>query len=622
MKRIFAGLLTLCLLAVLTVPCLAAESGGVVQAVKALGILTGDESGSTDLYGAVSRAEFASMLAAASVYKDSVSREGSGYSLYKDVKSGYWASEAIQLAVQQGWMTGYTDRTFRPEQAVTLEEACTALLKLLGYDSSALAGSFPQAQLSKASALGLRDGVSAQRGQSLTRQDCAYLFYNLLTAKTGGGQVYGESLGYTVSNGEVDYTSVVLDQLSGPFVAESSVESLPFEPETVYKNDKQAKTASIARNDVYYYNEAARTVWIYTKRISGRIEALSPSTSEPTSVTVSGNTYGIGSSAATYKLSAVGGGKVGSVVTLLLGMNDSVVDVLTGSDVDTTYYGVVESFQETIDDEKASVYKEITVFCTDGVTRTFQSSEEFAAGLLVSVDITNSGTAIKRLNQKTAGGKVDESASTLGRLRITPDVQILDTSKEGSAVVVDPDRLAGRTLKDADVRYYALNKQSEISTLILNDATGDTWDYGYLISVSDGAGSSGGEGESGGTKTVNYTYTYMLNGEKKSLQTGAQKYFVDSRSGAAIRYSSGGEVKELKNIAGVELTELGTFTARADNKTYEVAENVQVYLKEDGAYYLAEYASVDGEEYTLMGYYDDFGCPAGGQIRVILAEKK
>lgn len=622
MKRIFAGFLTLCLLAALTVPCLAAESGGVVQTVKALGILTGDESGNTDLYGAVSRAEFASMMVAASSYKDSVSREGSGYSLYKDVKSGYWASEAIQLAVQQGWMTGYTDRTFRPEQAVTLEEACAALLKLLGYDSSVLAGSFPQAQLSKASSLGLRDGVSAARGQTLTRQNCAYLFYNLLTAKTGEGQVYGESLGYTVSNGEVDYTSVALDQISGPFIAESSVESLPFEPEIIYKNDQQTKTVSITRNDVYYYNEAARTVWIYTKRISGRIEALSPSTSEPTSVTVSRNAYNIGSSTANYKLSAVGGGKVGSIVTLLLGMNDSVVDILTGSDVDTTYYGVVESFQETVDDEKATVYKEITVFCTDGVTREFQSSEKFAAGLLVSIDITNSGTTIKRLNQKTTSGKVDESASTLGRLRIAPDIQILDISKEGNAVVVDPNRLAGHTLKDADVRYYALNKHSEISTLILNDATGDTWSYGYLISVWDGVESSGDEGEGSGTKTVNYTYTYMLNGEKQSLQTGAQKYFVEGQSGIAVRYNSSGEVKEIKNIAGVELTELGTFTVRVDNKTYEVAEHVQVYLKQNGGYYLAEYSSVNAEDYTLMGYYDDFGCPAGGQIRVIIAEKK
>ena len=53
-------------------------------------------------------------------------------------------------------MTGYTDGTFRPDQTVKLEEACSAVLKLLGYDSASLAGSFPSAQLSKAAALGLR----------------------------------------------------------------------------------------------------------------------------------------------------------------------------------------------------------------------------------------------------------------------------------------------------------------------------------------------------------------------------------------------------------------------------------------------------------------------------------
>ena len=32
----------------------------------------------------------------------------------------------IHIAVQQGWMSGYTDGPFRPDQTVTLEEACTA----------------------------------------------------------------------------------------------------------------------------------------------------------------------------------------------------------------------------------------------------------------------------------------------------------------------------------------------------------------------------------------------------------------------------------------------------------------------------------------------------------------
>ncbi len=55
--------------------------------VQALGILDG-----TDLQSPVTRAEFSKMLVAASSYKDSVSSEGSGYSLFRDVKSSYWAS--------------------------------------------------------------------------------------------------------------------------------------------------------------------------------------------------------------------------------------------------------------------------------------------------------------------------------------------------------------------------------------------------------------------------------------------------------------------------------------------------------------------------------------------------
>ncbi len=41
-------------------------------------------------------------------------------------------------------MSGYTDGSFRPNQTVTLEEACTAALTLLGYDVTTLTGGFPR----------------------------------------------------------------------------------------------------------------------------------------------------------------------------------------------------------------------------------------------------------------------------------------------------------------------------------------------------------------------------------------------------------------------------------------------------------------------------------------------
>lgn len=617
-KRMLAAALLICLIISLGVPAMAADSGSnALQTVRALGIMTGDSRGDMNLGSSVTRAEFASMLTAASSYKDTISSEGSGYSLFRDVKSSHWASEYIRLAVEQGWMTGYTDGTFRPDETVTLEEACSALLQLLGYGSSSLAGSFPQAQLSKASALGLRDQLSAVQGTKLTRQDCVYLFYNLLTAQTSSGQVYAASLGYTVTNGEVDYTAVTMENISGPYVAETSSVPLPFTPSTVYRDGELSSSAAISQYDVYYYNAGLNTLWIYTDRVAGKISALSPSAASPTSITISGVTYSIGSSAATYKLSALSGGAVGNVVTLLLGMDDEVVDVLTGSEVDMVYYGVVQSSSRAAStDGSAAVQTSVTVICTDGAARTFTVDKDttYSAGRLVSVDISNGGVSIQGLSEKTVSGKVNKDATKLGDKTLSADVEILDTSKEGDAVAIDPERLANQTLDSSYVRYYALDENGEISHLILNDATGDTWNYGYMVGVTDLS-----EPDS---MSISMQYTYVMDGTTKTVSSSTKYPVKNSGLGLAIRYNADGSIKSMKNTGAVVLTSLGVLTAKADNRTYALAEDIQVYLKQGGAYYLTDLSSINAEDYTLTGYYDNFGCPLGGQIRVIVAAVK
>lgn len=614
-NRMLTLALLTCLILSLGAPAAAADlNGSALQTVRALGIMSGDFSG--NLNSCVTRAEFASMLTAASRYRDTIGSEGSGYSLFKDVKSSHWASEYIRLAIEQGWMTGYTDGTFRPEQTVTLEEACAAVLKLLGYDSSSLAGSFPQAQLTKAGALGLRDQVSAARGQALTRRDCVYLFYNLLTVQTSGGQPYAASLGYTVTNGEVDYTAATLENVSGPYVAETGSVSLPFTPSTVYRDGELVNSAAISRYDVYYYNAGLSTLWIYTDRISGKISALSPSATSPTSVTVSGVTCPIGSSAATYKLSALGGGAAGNIVTLLLGMDGSVVDVLTGDETDMTYYGVVQtSSRSASSDGSAAVQTSVSVICSDGAARTFTVDKDtvYSAGKLVSVSVSGGGIVLKTLSDRTASGKVNQDATKLGDRTLAGDVEILDSSKEGGAVAVEPERLANQTLSSSDVRYYALNENGEISHLILNDATGDIWSYGYMISAS--------ENEQAGSLNFSSAYRYIMDGKETSLNVSNISYAVQS-GGFAVRYNADGSVKSMKNTEAVKLTDIGLTTVKADHKTYALADGAQVYLKQDGNYYLTDLSSINAEDYSLTGYYDSFGCPAGGQIRVIVAAAK
>ena len=86
------------------------------------------------------------------------------------------------------------------------------MLKLLSYKTTDLTGSFPQAQLNKAQQIGLRDQLTCTQGQAMTYEQCTLLLYNALRANTASGSAYGSSLGFTVSNGQVDTSSVLLKQ--------------------------------------------------------------------------------------------------------------------------------------------------------------------------------------------------------------------------------------------------------------------------------------------------------------------------------------------------------------------------------------------------------------------------
>ena len=453
-----------------------------------------------------------------STYRESVDAQGTVGTLYRDVPGTSQWAPYIRIAVQQGWMNGYTDGSFRPDNTVTLEEACAAVLKLLSYKTTDLTGSFPQAQLNKAQQIGLRDQLTCTQGQAMTYEQCTLLLYNALRANTASGSAYGSSLGFTVSNGQVDTSSVLLKSRKGPFVAEEGTQ-LPFTPVSVYRNDKTSASAELNKYDVYYYSESLQTVWIYTRRAAGRITAVSPSASAPTALTVAGSTYSLGSSAVASKISTLNGGGVGEVVTLLLGMDNEVADVITGEEADSVFYGVVQTATRSlVEDNGADVLQKISVMCTDGITRTvnIDKSLNYPTGWLVEISVTPEGEQVTAIESKSVSGTINDTATALGDYALADDVQILETTSEGLAGTVRPSRIAGTKLNALTVRYYTLNEQGQIDRLILNDVTGDLWKYGVLDDVKNLAvnassilgtltgsgstgGSSSGSGSTGGT---------------------------------------------------------------------------------------------------------------------------
>ena len=513
-KRILAFLLAVSIaVSVLVLPVSAASiNNTALQTAITLGAVpTGQELGAN-----VTRGAFAKMLVSFSTYRESVDAQGTVGTLYRDVPGTSQWAPYLRIAVQQGWMNGYTDGSFRPDNTVTLEEACAAVLKLLSYKTTDLTGSFPQAQLNKAQQIGLRDQLTCTQGQAMTYEQCTLLLYNALRANTASGSAYGSSLGFTVSNGQVDTSSVLLKSRKGPFVAEEGTQ-LPFTPVSVYRNDKTSASAELNKYDVYYYSESLQTVWIYTRRAAGRITAVSPSASAPTALTVAGSTYSLGSSAVASKISSLNGGGVGEVVTLLLGMDNEVADVITGEEADSVFYGVVQTATRSlVEDNGADVLQKISVMCTDGITRTvnIDKSLNYPTGWLVEISVTPEGEQVTAIESKSVSGTINETATALGDYALADDVQILDTTSEGLAGTVRPSRIAGTKLNALTVRYYTLNEQGQIDRLILNDVTGDLWKYGVLDDVKNlavnassilgtltGSGSSGSGSSSSGNSS-------------------------------------------------------------------------------------------------------------------------
>lgn len=101
------------------------------------GIIAGFPDGNFRPDQPVTRAQFAAIVRQA--FDQPQNRSANNF---RDVPSNYWASNAIADAYRQGFLSGYPDGTFRPEQDIPRVQALVSLTSGLNIDAS---GSINQA---------------------------------------------------------------------------------------------------------------------------------------------------------------------------------------------------------------------------------------------------------------------------------------------------------------------------------------------------------------------------------------------------------------------------------------------------------------------------------------------
>ena len=118
--------------------------------------------------------------------------------VFSDVKPSYWAAPYINMAAKgKNIISGYADGKFHPDRTVTVGQAVTILLRMLGYKDEDVGGVWPDSYMAEAALIGLTDGVSGTGNEGLTRGQAAKLFLNLLRADQKEGGSYLATLGET-----------------------------------------------------------------------------------------------------------------------------------------------------------------------------------------------------------------------------------------------------------------------------------------------------------------------------------------------------------------------------------------------------------------------------------------
>lgn len=166
-----------------------------VEVLRLLEVLDGMEDGTFRPYGTLTRSQFCKMAVHA-MNKQNKLGLYSTVTVFPDVKPSHWAAGYINMAAKgEGMIAGYPDGKFHPEDPVTIGQAVTILVRLLGYKDSEIGGVWPDSHMAMAATIGLTDGLSGASDATLNRGQAATLFLNLLSAKTAADGVYMETLG-------------------------------------------------------------------------------------------------------------------------------------------------------------------------------------------------------------------------------------------------------------------------------------------------------------------------------------------------------------------------------------------------------------------------------------------
>lgn len=428
------------------------------------------------------------------------------------------------------------------------------------------------------------------------------------------------------SDGGIDYATYEKGNVVGPKTVTSSSWINEFSADsanvTVMRNGVKTTSDKIELYDIAYYLPDLNMILAYSKKITGVYENALPNKDAPTSIVLSGNSYDIESVEAFSKLSSSGKFSYGDTITLLLGKDNEIADVIYPDQSETVskVVGYVTGYgtkQITKPDTTSYTGYYVRLALTDGNEYEYMTTKSYDTMLntIVSLSFNDGVAKVTELSKdNSVSGTVDWENRKIGNSKLADDVKIIDVAtldyvKRPSYASLFPQRIDGVDIS-GKVLYSKKSSSGEITDLILFDVSGDAYTYAIVTSVSKAANSS-----------ITSNFSYDVTGTEYTYSGTTSFSSIYKGTPIALLYEKTGRVdlaKPLTRVSG-NITSLNSVEVKTSSEAYRVSDKVIVYKRDyDYNYTVCNIEDIDLKAYNVSAYYDR-SVKNGGRIRIIVA---
>lgn len=402
-------------------------------------------------------------------------------------------------------------------------------------------------------------------------------------------------------------SAVVLSAVPASVSELASKFGLSGESYKIIKNGNAVSVSELAKNDTVTYHANSGTFFVSDFKLTGYLEAAYPNFDTPTTITIAGAEFTLLPQAK----SELEDSSLDKKLTLFFTSDLKVAAVISAQKLSVENTGYIKSV--------SSDSESVTVVLPNGITLSGEpdvlgyNTSFIAQGQLVKVSSNASGSLLlEELRLVLPWAKLDVTNATLGKNQLSSDCTIYDTVNGKCAAEVELSDIALSEIDEENVLHAEYDSSGKVSLLVLNDVTGDCYDYGYLefYSTSEDAGVFG-------TNVIN-----TLGVENSS--SSATMYTYDS-AGAYMDGKAGGIAASGKYVQAHVLLSSVTADRAAFSTDYVTVGSITLPLADDLVVYIKDTDTwggtlADARSYSdsLTVYYDR-APEKGGKARFIVA---